>query len=176
MTPAARSAEIQAADAFILESKTLDGSPPTWGNSVWGGEYSALWIVLDSLNAPAATLKFTARKVDTSITSVSLVWRSHPLWRIDMDHSSHTNPPDAWTMDLPSVVSAPHEHAWSINRGYVLTSDQWHLPYRRPLPSNIRRLGQALLWLADQINLRIEPEQRGFEAPTRTGLFDRNPG
>lgn len=175
MTTQSRLDEVAAVDAFLAEAKTLYGPIPPWGNGAWGGEYVATWIVLDSLGAPAAQLRFGAKKADSSVTSANLIYRSRPVWRIDMDPATecHANPPDGFLYSLPPRVCGPHEHAWPINRQHVLGQDQWWLPYRRPLNANVRRLGQALLWLAGEINLTITPEQRGFDGPTRSDLFDR---
>lgn len=174
MPTQSRLAEVQAADAFLAQAKTLDGAPPIWGNGHWGGEHAASWIILDSDGAPAASLRFTAKKVDPAIASLSLIWRSRPLWRVDLESAgaSHSNPPDAWTLGLPAVVGAVHAHPWSANRAHLLAQDQqWDLPYRCDTPLAIRRMGQAFLWLADEIRLTIGPEQRGFDGPTKAELF-----
>lgn len=169
-------ADVEAAEAFLAEPKTLDGPPPTWGDSGWAGGYAATWIVLDSLGAPIGALKFTAQKGDTSVASINVIHRGHEVWRIDMDydHVCHSNPHDGHLMDLPAMVCGPHEHAWDINKQHLLFQDLWRLRYRRPLPPQVRRLGQALLWLANEINITIDPDQRGFDGPTRSDLFDRS--
>lgn len=175
MTTANRNAEIAAADAFLAEAKSLDGAPPPWTPSTWGGEYQSTWIILDSDGSPSAQFKFTARKTNTVVATINLIYRSRPLWRLDMDEATncHDNPHDAYMYGLPPIVCGPHEHAWQLNRSHLLSQDLWGLPYRRPLEPTIRRLGQGLLWLAGQINLTLAPEQRGFDGPTRADLFDR---
>lgn len=176
MTTATRTAEVEAAEAFLASPKTLDGTPPTWVDGTWGGEYTATWIILDSDGAPAAQLKFTAQKGDTSVSSINVIFQGRTVWRLDMDyeHVCHSNPHDAHLLKLAALVCGPHEHAWEINKAYLLSQDLWRLRYRRALPSAITRLGQGLLWLADEINLTIEPDQRGFDGPTRADLFDRS--
>lgn len=172
MTPETRRAEVDAADAFLAAPKTLDGPPPVWGQSEWGGECTALWNILDADGAPVASLKFTAKTSDTSVSAANLIYRGNTLWRVDMDHDHvcHPNPHDGHLYGLDPLVCGSHEHAWPINRDYVLRQDTWRLRYRRPLAA--RKLEQGLLWLAGQINLTIEPDQRGFDGPTRRDLFD----
>lgn len=176
MATAARIADVEAAETFLAEAKTLDGAPPTWSGSGYDGEYAATWVVLDSLGVPVGMLKFTAKKHDTSVASINVIYQGREVWRVDLDHEHvcHSNPHDGHLLDLPPMVCGSHEHAWGINRQHLLSQDQWRLRYRQHLPSSIRRLGQGLLWLADQINLTIGPEQRGFDGPTRADLFDRS--
>jgi hypothetical protein len=174
MTTEARRAEVGAVDAFLAAPKFLDGPAPTWVNSTWGGECSAVWNVLDADGAPVGSVKFTARKTDTSVCGVTVMHRGRPAWRLDMDHDTvcHPNFHDAHLYGLPPLVCGPHSHAWDHNRDYILGQEGWSLPYRAPLDPAITRLGQGLLWLAGQINLTISPDQRGFDGPTRGDLFD----
>ena len=176
MVPSARLAAVEAADAFLADAKTLDGALPIWGDSSWGGELNAIWVILDSDGAPSGQLRFVSRKTDTSRIALNVIHANHAIWRIDLDDqaSHHNNPPDAHIQGLPATVSGSHEHAWDINRGYVLAQDQWSLRYRRALLTRIRRLGQAILWLAPKINLTLGSDQRGFDGPSRSDLFDRS--
>lgn len=176
MTTASRLADVEAAEEFLQEAKTLQGPPPKWADSKWGGEYTATWVVLDSLDAPAGQLRFTVRKADTSVASIHVIFQNHPIWRVDLDydHICHSNPLDGHLQGLDAQVCGSHSHAWDINKQNLLSQDLWSLKYRRPIPKTIRRLGQALLWLSDEINITIEREQRGFDGPTRADLFDRS--
>lgn len=172
MTTASRIADVEKADAFLAEEKFLDGHPPLWQRSTWGGEYVVVWNVLGADGGPLATLKCAARATNTSVAAMNLIFQSRPLWRIDVDATDecHSNPFDAGAMGLPPHVCGPHEHAWEINRPHILKQDIWDLPYRRPIA--VRRLGTALAMLAPQINLTLLPEQRQFDNPTRADLFD----
>ena len=175
MPTQSRLAEVQLADAFMNAPKSLDGAPPVWGSGAWGGEYATSWNVLDGDGAPAASLRFTAKKSDPSIVSINLIWRNRPLWRVDVEPpiTSHANPPDAWSLGLPAAVMGTHSHPWDANRAHVLAQiEQWDLPYRRQAPIAVRRLEQALLWFGDQIGITIDPDQRGFDGPTKSDLFD----
>ena len=176
MATATRIADVQAVEAFLAEPRTLDGPPPTWGDSAWGGEYAATWVVLDSLSAPVGLLKFVAQKTDTSVASINVIFQGREVWRVDLDHDHicHSNPHDGYLMHLDALVCGSHEHAWPINKEHLLVQDQWRLRYRRALPPQVRRLEQGLYWLANQINLTIHPDQRGFDGPRRADLFDRS--
>lgn len=135
----------------------------------------ATWIILDDLNSPVGTLKFTARRDDSSVASINVIYQGREVWRVDMDHDHvcHSNPHDGHLLGLDAMVCGSHAHSWDINKQHLMIQDQWRLRYRRGLPTQVRRLGQALLWLASEINITIEPDQRGFEGPSRSDLFDR---
>lgn len=173
MTTVSRNAEILAVDAFLADAKTLDGPPPQWLNGSRVGEWQATWNVADSVGIVSGQLRFVARKADRSIASVSLVFRNKMVWRVDLDLSTTCHPNPHWAPEpLPATVCGPHSHSWHDNRSYLVSQDLWQLPCRRPLPTSVRRLGQALLWLAGEINLSLEPDQRGFEGPSQRDLFD----
>lgn len=172
MITATRIAEVDAVDAFLLTPKSLSGPPPLWRTGTWGGEFIAIWNVLDEFDAPVAQIRCTARETNTSVTAMNLIYRGNPIWRVDIDEPSvcHDNPHNAHYLGLPPVVCGAHEHAWPINRDHLISQDAWTLPYRRQV--GVRRLSQALPLLADQINLTLTPEQRTFDGPTRADLFD----
>ena len=176
MTTASRIAEVEAVDEFLREPKTLQGPPPSWGDSEWSGEHTSSWIILDEFDAPRGQIRFTARKTDTSVASISVLFQGKSVWRIDLDydHVCHPNPHDGHLQGLDATVCGSHSHGWDINRSLLLAQDVWTLRYRRGLAKTIRRLGQALLWLCTEINITIEPEQRGFDGPSRADLFDRS--
>ena len=172
MTAATRIVELDAVDAFLLMAKSLDGPPPVWRVGSWGGEYTASWNVLDDTDSPVAQIRCTARQTNTSVASMSLIYKGNPIWRVDIDEATmcHDNPHDGHLQHLNPMVCGPHEHAWPINRGHLMSQDAWTLPYRRQV--SVRRLSQALPLLADQVNLTLTPEQRNFDGPTRADLFD----
>lgn len=176
MTMPARILEIEAAEAFLAAPKTLDGPPPPWTESSYGGEFCATWILLDEFGAPVGELRFTAKKADTSVASINVIFHGREVWRLDLDHDHvcHSNPHDAYLMGLDARVCGSHEHAWGINKNHLLSQDQWRLRYRQAIPPQIRRLEQGLPWLASKINLTLDPAQRGFDGPKRSDLFDRS--
>lgn len=171
MTTLSRLSEVTTVDAFLADAKSLDGPPPVWIDGNWGGFYSAIWNIKDSLGLAVGSLQFRAEKAKRFNVSVSVIYRNRPVWRVDIDHAIHENPHNAWMMDLKPIIRAPHSHPWPLNRAHLTSQDQWTLPYARELPASIRRIDQALLALAQDINLTIEPEQRSFEGPRQGDLF-----
>lgn len=172
MIPAGRIDDVSDVETFLAIEKYLSGPPPVWRKPRWGGEYTALWTMTDLAGEELAALKCTAQITNTAVAGLNLIYKSRPIWRvhIDVDSACHDNPHFAERLGIPGKVCGPHEHAWPINRDHILAQDVWELPCRRSLP--VKRLGVALAHLADQINLTLTPDQRGFEGPTRSDLFD----
>lgn len=173
MAGAIRDTEASEIDAFLGEEKRLDGVP-LWRDSVFPGEKDAVWHVQDSLEIVRATLRFRCPLLARAWPSLSLVFRGNAIWRIDLVAPDvwKPNPPGAAALGLPPEVWGSHSHTWHDNREHLLSQDQWGLPYRRPLPPAIRRLPQAIASLADDVNLLLEPHQRGFDVPPQADLFE----
>jgi len=173
MSKAVLEAEAEAVDAFLLDDKRLDGIP-NWHPSPRPGELSATWNIQDSLGIVRAALRFRCPRAARGSPSISLVFREDLIWRIDLvpQHVWKPNPPSAVYLGLPPEVYGSHSHRWYDNRAYVLSHGFGSLPYRRPLPVAIRRLPQALASLAAEINLSLEHEQRRFDVPPPTDLFE----
>lgn len=165
--------QVAQVDEFLRADKYLDGPPPPWEKSeAWGGEYVAIWNMLDEYRAPVGYLQCFAKVADTSVCGLNLIFRSHPIWRVHIDAPGvcHGNLHDAHRLGLPDRVCGPHEHAWPINREHILNQDVWDLPYRRA--SAAKRISAALALLADNVGLTLTPEQRSFDGPTKGDLFD----
>lgn len=110
----------------------------------------------------------------TAYPSLSLIFRAHVIWRIDIvpHDEGKLNPPWAKSLGLPPEVFGPHGHEWPDNRAHVLNEHAtWNIPRRRPLPVNLRRLEQVLPWFADRIAIDVTPDQRGFDVPPQADLF-----
>ncbi|WP_141693942.1 hypothetical protein [Methyloligella halotolerans] len=162
-------------DRFLADSpKTLVGMPD-WVESDRPDELSATWNIADSAGIISAQLRFRCPAFDKLHPSVSLIFRGTPVWRVDLARPTlcKWNLPDAADLGLPAQVCGSHEHAWPDNRQYVIDNGGGQLPYRRPLPPQVRRLPQATLVLADQINLEVGHDQRGFDVPPYADLFER---
>jgi hypothetical protein len=161
-------------DAFLAEAKTLIGTFPDWKkNEFRPDEYDNAWSVSDSLGIVRAQMRFRFSVVNRGFPSVSLIYRTQLVWRVDLVPSEECkfNPPTAHLLGLPPKVCGSHWHGWPDNRAYVEAHGFGQLPYRRPIPIQVRKLEQAVLSLADQISLQIAPEQRGFDVPPQSGLF-----
>lgn len=155
MPTAISDAEAAEIDEFLAEDKRLDGIP-IWRASPRPRELSAVWNIQDSLGIFRAKLRFRCPRAARAWPSISLIFRNNAIWRIDLVAA------EAWKPNPPDAVS----------RRYLLSQDLWSLPYRRPLPAQIRRLPQAVASLGREIKLFLEPEQRRFDVPPQTDLFE----
>jgi hypothetical protein len=177
MASAMRNSEVNAVDLFLSEPKRLRGGSPQWQQSEHRPrELHAVWLIEDSLGIERAQLRFRCASNNRQNPSISLIFRSKPIWRVDLVPPSECkyNPPWARALGLPATVCGPHGHEWEDNRGHILKDHTtWDIPCRRPLPTNIRRLAQVLPWFASRISLDLLPEQRGFDVPAQTDLFGR---
>lgn len=174
MAATKRADDVFAVDAFLAEPKSLKGSLPEWTASERLKELQAVWLIADAVGVERAQLRFRVDRARRHFPSVSLLFRDRMVWRLDLVHADECkpNPPLAARRGLPPRVCGPHCHQWDDNREYLLTNPpKWSLPIRRALPSNVRRLPQALPWLAERLNLEMTAEQRGFDVPPKTDLF-----
>lgn len=174
MKPIQRDDDVRAVDTFLAEPKTLVGGLPEWLPSERPHELQAIWIVADAVGVERAQLRFRVFRHDRHAPSLSLLFRNRPVWRLDMVPSSECkpNPHWAWRVKAEARVCGPHCHEWPDNRDFLLTgAPVWILPCRRALPPTVRRLPQAMYWLADRLGLRLDGEQRGFDVPPKTDLF-----
>jgi hypothetical protein len=156
----------------------LQGGLPEWQQSARPIELTATWNVRDSTGIIRSQLRFRCIKRDRSYPSVSLVLTGRLVWRVDLVPPTECklNPVGAAKEGLPARIYGPHSHGWPDNRGYVTSAGVWELPYRRELPPQIRRLPQALYWLAERVNLALEHDQRGFDVPPQSDLFSHGAG
>lgn len=168
--------EIAEVDAFLLREKRLqrlggDGFP-VWGQANWDRKIGAVWNIEDDLGAVLAQLKFESGRHAPPCPSVSLIFQGHPIWRVDIapSYAHHINPPWAARVGAPPFTDGSNEHRWYDNREFIRREPAWDLPCARPVPTQIRRLSQALPWFAERINLRFDPEQRGFDVPPQAEL------
>lgn len=166
--------DVAEIDAFIAEPKTLLGPPPAWQQSSRVRDMEAKWQVEDSLGIIRAHLRFRFIKTEREYPSLSLIFQNTPIWRVDLrpESSWKPNPPVAAKLNLPAHVQGSHSHGWDHNRAYCLSQKAIQLPIRSPLPAKIRKLPQALMWLAGHVNLTIKPDQRDFDVPPKSDLFE----
>ena len=156
-------------DAFLLEPKHLRGGHPVWQQSEHRArELHATWGIEDTLGIERAALRFRCYSDDRLYPSLSLIFRSKPIWRVDIVRATERkfNPPWARTQGLPFEVIGPHEHGWPDNKPHLLREHTiWEIPSRRPLPVNVRRLPQVLPWLSERINLGLSLTKGGLISP-----------
>jgi hypothetical protein len=166
--------DIAEIDVFMAEPKSLQGPPPVWEDAGRQGELSATWNVADAIGVVRAQLRFRCAKQRRQWPSISLTYRQGLIYRVDLvpPDECKRNPVGGHLLGLPAIVCGVHCHSWPDNREYVQAAGLGHMPYRRPIHAQVRRLPQAMLWLAQEINLMVDADQRGFDVPPQGGLFD----
>jgi hypothetical protein len=168
-------AEIAEIDALLAEPKVLIGPPPTWIPAGRPGELQASWPIADQSGVIRTDLRFRCPRYDLAAPSVSVIYRRHAIWRVDIVEPSvcKINPPAAHLLGLPAQVCGPHQHTWPDNREFVRQNGFASIPMRRALAAQVRRLPQAVAVLAAAINLDLGDYGRDFDAPYRSDLFQR---
>jgi hypothetical protein len=165
--------DIAEVDAFLQESKTLQGPPPEWKEGPYAGELSASWSIADSIGIVRAELRFRCPRAGRQFPSISVIYRGNLITRLDLvpPDECKPNPIGAAALGLPPKVCGSHWHSWPANRRYTEVVGFGRMPYREPIQPQVRRLPHALFWLADRINLTIAPDQRDFDVPSQGELF-----
>jgi hypothetical protein len=168
-----RDEDLLEVDAFLASPKTLIGPPPEWGPSSRTNDLETRWHIQEESGLIRAHFRFRCPKSDRASPSVSLILNNQPIWRVDFasEEVSKLNMHDAHELGLPGMVCGSHCHTWSDNREWSRLNGWGQLPYRRPLKPQVRRLDQAYPWLAAQVNVTLEPNQRMFGAPPQDDLF-----
>ncbi|RYG86731.1 MAG: hypothetical protein EON59_09280 [Alphaproteobacteria bacterium] len=171
MTPDPR--DLLIVDAFLAEPKSLVGGHPTWGQSYIQHEWMATWIVEDSVGIQRAQLRFRCLKGEPSRVSVSLLLRKLMIGRIDIVPPTVCEKNPAWAagLGLEATVCGPHHHRWDHNRDWVSKNSIGKLPAREALPK-VRRLSQAVAHLCYHSQIKLDPDQMGFETRSDGSLFD----
>jgi hypothetical protein len=82
------------------------------------------------------------------------------------------NPPWATSLGLPAFLHGSHSHEWQYNRAHIGRTGIWELPARKPVEPGLRRVKQMLPWIADHTGVTLEAEQRAFDSPPKTTLFE----
>jgi hypothetical protein len=159
-------AEVAEIDAFLATAKTLAASHPTWTKG-YGRRWGARWAILDEHEIQRGELAFEADATLTKV-SISVITQRRPIYRVDLVPASECkkNPISAAILGLPAEVCGSHFHAWADNRERVRMSGEKELPYRRPTPTGLKNLSQALAAVAQAINLDLTSDQRGFDLPS----------
>lgn len=171
-----RSRDVLAVDAFLSDAKTLVGTRPQWKRASRPQEWEAIWLIEDAAGVQAGQLRFRVHATRRDHPSLSVLFRGRAVWRVHLTAPGERklNPPWAASLGLPAHIRGPHAHEWPDHRDYLLTGTPvWNLPCHRPIGRSIRRLTQVTPWLADRIRLTVLPDQREFDVPLKTDLFDQ---
>lgn len=171
MAVTGRSDDVLLADAFLTQEKMLSGAPPEFGpkaNGKRGAIWDATWPIANASGVvESSALRVNYAPASSKPFSIVLVFREQCITRLDFvgEAICHSNPHWARSFGVEPVVYGPHVHPWNMNRAHVLRQPVWDLPCRVPLPPQIRRFSQAFPWFADQVNLKLRPEDREFDLP-----------
>jgi hypothetical protein len=160
--------EIDEIDRFLASPKTLDGGFPVWKGGRFhrkNQEHAATWPIADDLGIVGRGQRFAYRSWMRLPPSISLVHGQRPVARIDFDDAQRCKYNPYWAATSDPRVCGTHIHRWETNRDYIASQDIWSHPCREALPAQLRKLDQALCWLAEYANIRLVPNQRGFEEP-----------
>ena len=175
MARSSRQTEIAEVDQFLASGKFLEDRLPTWTGDLRPDEWTARWAIRDDIGVVRAgtELRLRSLRVRASQFSISVLYRSQPVYRLDMVDLAETklNPPDAYRLDLPARVAGPHVHAWIDNRSYVSVNGFGSLPYRRSIPSQLRRVPHALMQISQETNIHVTPQQASFDLPPQGDLI-----
>jgi hypothetical protein len=167
--------EVRGVQEFLAESKTLQGKLPLWAPTPHRHrELSATWAIVDSLGVERAELRFRCLSASRQFPSVSVIFRHQPIWRVDLVPLDECKWNPHWAQDfgVPARICGSHCHGWPDNEAHILKIyPEWELPCRRPLPAQVRRLPQALLWIGEQIGVTLTKGQHGFDVPPQSDLF-----
>ncbi|WP_420331659.1 hypothetical protein [Oceanicaulis alexandrii] len=161
-------------DDFLAVPKSLSGSPPIWADGSRSHELQASWPIVDNLGAIRANLRFKLPRDRFHAPTVQIIFEQIPICRLDVepDGPCKDNPVWAAKLGLPAVVCGSHFHSWENNRDHIVRSGEWKLPAREPIEPSLKRPRQMLPWICDRTNILLEPDQRGFDMPPRSDLFE----
>lgn len=165
-------AELDEVDNFLAAEKWLYGDAYEWRlSSFYKGknlEHEAIWPVADKIGIVGkGQLRIAYRPWNSMLFSISLIYGQFAVYRLDKENPlvCEHNPHWARAMGVPPVVCGTHVHTWADNKEHIRSTGERTLPVRRPLPPQIQTLKQALLHLADSININLTREQYAIEPP-----------
>lgn len=161
-------ADCDEIDDFIASHKSLVEFKPPWSPQ-FAGLHQCRWGIADIHGVETAELCFTVSP-NGAHQSIVCLHRQRLIYRLDVAPPGECK--DNWhtaqALGLPPVVCGTHVHGWPENREYVRCSGFGRMPVRRPITAIVQDLTQALHWLAEDLNIQINPGQRDFEMPERT--------
>lgn len=161
-------AECAEVDDFVNGHKTLVGFKPPWGKQ-FAGIVQCRWGIADIHGAEPAELCLSINR-DWRHQTIACMFRQKPIYRLDI--APKTECKDNWhtgeALGLQPVVCGPHVHGWHENREYVRINGFGRLPVRREISGSVLTLLDAIHWVADDLNIQIDPGQRDIDMPERT--------
>jgi hypothetical protein len=164
-----RKPDVAEVDLFFNEQKSLSDAWPVWKDSDNPSHWTATWPILDSNRVviERTRLVFTCKKSDTRRLSVSVLYKDSRVAAVDLvgPEERKDNPPMARHLGLPPFVLGPHFHLWEDNREHVSKNGMGELKMRRPTPTRLTTLPQALKAIVQPMNFMLTPEQLSFDVP-----------
>lgn len=167
-------AEVAQVDAYIQSYKVLAGPQPHWVSvTKRSRDWELTWALEDASGIASGYIMIESNAAQTEV-SISVIYRSAPIYRIDIVPSDKPegNPliTRQFAPDLPAHFTGSHVHAWSDHREYVRQRGLGELPFRRPLEDDPSNLDRAFDLLTSDIGLTLLPGQRGIEMPSQLGF------
>lgn len=160
--------ECEEVDAFIAAHKTLVGFLPDW-NPAFGGLHQTRWAIADIHGIESGELCLTVSPTGVYQTIVC-TFRHKLIYRFDVAPAGECKPNwhTAHLQGLPAEVCGTHVHGWIENRSYAIVNGFGRMPVRRPVTASVLDLIDAVHWVAQDLNIQIDPGQRAISLPPRT--------
>lgn len=162
-------ADVEIVDELIgKESKVLEGYQPQWGFQAGYRDYQLSWPILEEdTQRIRSQLRIRVPEHDMNLCSISFIYRNCKVCRLDRDRDDvvKVNNPFGRRLGLPPEVSGLHIHAWEDNRQFILTTEKWDIPLRRPVTENLRDINAMFLWFCEHINVRIQSHNTPLALP-----------
>lgn len=157
--------ECREIDDYIDAHKAVVGFLPPWGRQ-FRGHFQTRWGLADHNGLESGELCLTYTR-DGHYGSIVCTHRQRLIYRLDITPPAECkdNFHTASRLGLPARVCGPHVHGWLENREYVLSNGFGELPIRRPVLGQVMELSEALHWVAEDLQIQIDPGQRDFALP-----------
>ena len=159
--------EIDEIGLFLRQRKVLTSTLPNWSPTTRPNVFDARWLIENENGVSVSNARF--RHDFSGHTSISLIHRNRSIWRLELDFAPgvrrHSNPPGADELELPADVDGNHEHRWPDNSEYVKSCGFGELPYRRPLPPQVRQFRQAMGFFFREVGVITDANTWNFDTP-----------
>lgn len=163
-------ADCDEVDAFVGSYKTLAGLMPAWID-FYDRDWQVRWGIEDAFGIQRGELCMTCDAEQTR-WSISAIFRQKLIYRLDVVPMAEckSNPYGALAQGLSARVCGPHAHPWVENRPFVSANGFGRLPYRREIDGSVSSITASLAWVAQDLNIQVDAQQRLCEMPPQSRL------